>query len=124
MGLIQQATDDWQRFSSDEDLFGTSIDFEAPTSETATVVGFATKHNIGIDTEGNLVNTKNAHISIAEKLLIDAGYPVRDANGEVSLKGHRIDYVDSTGISKKYKIKESFPDETIGMIVCILEDFE
>ena len=124
MGLIQQATDDWQRFSSDTDLFGTSIDFEAPTSETATVVGIATKHNIGIDTEGNLINTKNAHISIAEKLLTDAGYPVRDTNGEVSLKGHRVDYVDSTGISKKHVIQQSFPDETVGMIVCILEDFE
>lgn len=124
MGLIDQAKEDFQRFSSDLDLFGISIDFEAPTSETATVGGIATKHNIGVDTEGNLVNTKNAHISVAEKLLTDAGYPVRDANGEVSLKGHRVDYVDSTGISKEYVIQQTFPDETVGMIVCILEDFE
>ena len=124
MGLIQQATDDWLRFSSDEDLFGTSIDFEAPTSEIATVVGIASKHNIGIDTDGNLINTKNAHISVSEKLLTDKGYPVRNPAGEVDIRGHRVDYVDSTGLSKKYKIQQSFPDETIGMIVCILEDFE
>lgn len=124
MGLIQQATDDWLRFSSDEDLFGISIDFEAPSLETATVVGLATKHNIGVDTEGNLINTKNAHISVSEKLLTDTGYPVRNTSGEVDLKGHRIDYIDSTGASKKYVIQQSFPDETVGMIVCILEDFE
>ncbi len=124
MGLIQQAKEDWQRFTSDPDLFGVSIDFEAPTSETATVVGFATKHNIGVDTEGNLINTKNAHISVAEKLLTDKGYPTRNSDGEVALKGHRIDYVDSTGGSKKYVIQQSFPDETVGIIVCILEDFE
>ena len=124
MGLIQQAADDWLRFSSDEDLFATSIDFEAPTSETATVGGIASKHNIGIDTDGNLINTKNAHISVSEKLLTDAGYPVRNVAGEVDIKGHRVDYVDSTGLSKKYTIQQNFPDETIGMIVCILEDFE
>lgn len=124
MGLIQQAKDDWQRFSSDPDLFGISIDFEAPTSATATVVGLATKHNIGVDTEGNLINTKNAHISVAEKLLTDAGYPTRNTAGEVDLKKHRVDYIDSTGGSKKYVIQQSFPDETVGMIVCILEDFE
>ena len=124
MGLIDQAKSDWQRFSSDPDLFGISIDFEAPSLETATIVGLATKHNIGVDTEGNLINTKNAHISVSEKLLTDAGYPVRNTSGEVDLKGHRIDYIDSTGASKKYVIQQSFPDETVGMIVCILEDFE
>ena len=124
MGLTQQAKDDWQRFTSDPDLFGISIDFEALTLEKATVVGLANKHNIGIDSEGNLMNSKNAHVSVAEKLLTDTGYPVRNADGEVDIKGHRVDYIDSTGVSKKYVIQESFPDETVGMIVCILGDFE
>jgi hypothetical protein len=68
------------------------------------------------------VNTKNAHIAISEKFLSDASYPYRNLSGEVSLKNHRIAVADSTGLVKNYVIREIFPDETIGLIVCILGD--
>lgn len=123
-GLIEQAKNDWQRFTSDPKAFGTSITLTAPTAEVAVVVGLATKHHISIDTDGNVVNTKNAHISISEQLLVDALYPVRTGGDEVTLIDHHVSYADSTGTVKEYVIKETFPDETVGMITCILNDFE
>lgn len=121
MGLIEQAKQDWQQITTDLDGFGVPIQLIAPDSTTLDIVGLATKHHIGIDTEGNLVNVKNAHISFSEQLLIDAAYPYR-TNGEVSLYGHKAVWTDSTGAPKTYIIREFHPDETIGVILCILGD--
>ena len=123
MSLRDRAKTDVQRFTSDPDGFGTTISFEAPTTETADIVGLATKHHISIDTEGNPINTKNAHVSVSEQLLVDAGYPVR-VFGEVSMEQHKVSWVDSTGVSKDYVVEQHFPDETVGLIVFILGDSE
>jgi len=122
-GLIEKAKNDWQRFTSDPSGAGVDITFEAPTAEIAEITGLATKHHIGLDTEGNPINTKNVHVSVSEQLLVDEGYPVR-VNDEVSILNHIVSYKDSTGITKVYTIRETFPDETIGVITCILDDFE
>ena len=125
-GLVERAKDDWQRFISDPDGFGVTINFEAPApgSETADVVGLATKHHIGIDTEGNPANVKNVHVSVSEQLLIDANYPTRNGNDEVDFKGHKVSFKDSRGIEKTYIVQQKFPDETVGIITLILGDFE
>ncbi len=124
MGLIDQAKSDWQTFSTNKNQFGVDINISTPSdSENVDIVGLHTKHHIGINYEGNTVNTKNAHISFSEKLLTDAGYPVRNGD-EVDLQGHKVTVKDSTESNKLYVIREAFPDETIGVIVCILGDFE
>lgn len=83
----------------------------------------ASKHHLGVDPEnGNPVNSKNAHVTLPEKILVDLGYVVRNASNEVSLIGHKIEYTDSAGILCKFRINETFPDETLGAIVCILGD--
>jgi hypothetical protein len=122
MSLYDLAKADIQQITSNPDEWSREITFTAPTGEIAIINGLHTKHHLGIDTEGARVNSKNAHISISEKLLTDASYPVRNAIGEVSLFNHRVAVADSTGIVKNYKITENYPDETIGLIVCILSD--
>ncbi len=83
----------------------------------------ASKHHNSIDSDGLPSNTKNVHITLVESDLTDESYPVRNANGEVSLLNHLVDYADSTGNIKNYSISETFPDETLGIIVCILNDY-
>jgi len=122
MGLMDTAKEDWQTFTTDLDGFGKTIQLIAPDLTTLNVVGIATKHHIGIDTEGNMVNVKNAHVSFSEKQLTDAGYPHRDANGEVNMDHHKVVWTDSTGNSVTYVVREYYPDETIGVILCILGD--
>ena len=124
--LIERAKKDWQRFTSDPDQFGTPINFLAPDpgNESADVVGLATEHHISIDSQGNPINAKNVHVSVAEELLTDAGYPVRNGSDEITLKGHKVSFKDARGILKAYQVTEMFPAQTVGMITLILEDFE
>jgi hypothetical protein len=124
MGLIELIQKDIQKITSNSKEFGVTLTLKAPTYEIAVIKGLHTKHHLGVDTEGNTVNSKNARASFSEKFLIDAGYPVRNKAGEVDFKNHLLSAADSTGVVKQYIIQQWFPDETIGLIVCILEDFE
>ena len=91
-------------------------------SVSVSLSALATKHHIIINPDtGQPVNAKNAHICLSETKLNELGYITR-VNGEVSLVGHFINVSDSTGIVKKYKISETWPNETLGLIVCILQD--
>ena len=104
--------------------FEVAITLTPPTPATPlTINGLASKHWITIETDGIDANTKQTHISISEKDLTDNSYPVRDSNGQVSLKGHLVNYIDSTGIEKTNVITEYYPDETLGIIVCVLSDY-
>ena len=125
MGLIQQANEDWQAITSDLGEWGTDITLtNADGSATIDIVGLASKHHIGIDTDGNIINVKNAHISFSEKLVIDGPFVIRNSNDEVNLEGYKATYKDSRGITKTYIIEQWMPDETIGVILCILGDFK
>lgn len=124
MGLIDQAKIDMKDIITDIDGFGVAMSFTAPTAQTAAITGLHTKHHLSFNSDGIAVNSKNAHCSFAEKSLTELNYPFRNAKGEVYLKGHRVNIKDSTGITKLYVIREFFPNETIGMITCILGDFE
>ncbi len=124
MGLIAQAKKDIEKITSNSNEWAVSMTFIAPDSKTATINGIHSKHHLGVDTDGNMVSSKKAHVSFSEKFLLDANYQVRNLTGEVSLINHRVSVKDSTGEIKNYIISSSFPDETIGLICCILEDYE
>lgn len=89
---------------------------------TQALTGYATKHFYNYDSDGLPINTKNVHICIDENVLTNAGYPVRNTKDEVSLLNHFIDVKDSTGLMKHYTVRENWPDETLGLIVCVLND--
>lgn len=124
--LTLQARKDWKRII-ESGGFEEEIIFKTPdsfiTASEAIIQGLATKHNLNVDTDGNAVSAKNVHITVSEDALILAGYPVR-VNEEVSLIDHKVDYVDSTGILKNYVVLQCFPDETVGVITCILGDYK
>lgn len=133
MGLIADIQNDIIAITSDANEFGVPITFIAPSGETETINGLHTRHFIAIEQrEGNFsqqygtlstrANTRNAHISFSELLLSETGYPVRIDN-EVNLKGHKCKARDNSGLLRTYVIMEWYPDETIGLIVCILNDY-
>lgn len=122
MSLIEAAKNDIKAITTQLTEFAVNmklIDLEGVEYE---VKGVYSKHHIKIDTEGNIVNGKNASFSISEYVLIDLDYPYRNNKGEVYLKNHRLVVKDSTGLEKMHVIDQWFPDETIGLIVCILKD--
>lgn len=121
MGLLEQAREDVKDYSGSTDDFAVSITLTAPNGETKTLKGIHSKHHMSVDTDGALMNSKNAHIAFSEDLAGD--YPLRNNAGEVSMKGHKITVKDSTGDDKVYVVREWYPDETVGLIVCILGNY-
>jgi hypothetical protein len=124
MSLTQNMIDDLAAITSNPDDFGVSFTFTNPAGETAIVFGYVTTHHLGIDTDGNAVNSKKCAISVAEKQFVAVGYEIRNTDGEVNLKDHKVDLIDSSGRNKKYIMGQWFPDEKVGLITCTLEDFE
>jgi hypothetical protein len=123
MGLIADAEKMWRERSSDLSEFGVALSFVAPEGETASIVGLHTKHHLSFNTEGIAVNSRNAHVSVSEKLLTDLDYPTRNSNGEVTMKNHRVTCKDSTGEEKTYVVREWWQNETIGVIVMVLGEW-
>ncbi len=93
---------------------------KTPPVVEITVKGMATRHSIGYDSDGNLVKTSNVHVSISERVFQEISYPYLNAEGDPDLRGHLINYIDSSGSLKYYKVETTLPDETIGLIVLIL----
>ena len=123
MGLIEQVQQDIRAITTDTEGWGVAIRMIAPDTTTLDTTGLHTKHHLTFDSDSNMVNYKKAHISISEDEFIDASYPYRDANNEVSMEGHRCIVKDSTRQDVEYVIREWYPDETIGLIVMILGDY-
>lgn len=123
MSLIAQAQNDIKQITSNLDEFAVSLKLTNLINEEINIKGLHTKIHLGVDTDGNMVNAKKAHISFSEDNVLALGFSIRNIKGEVDLRKWKVDVKDSTGIVKKYLIQQWFPDETIGLIVCILEDY-
>lgn len=119
MGLLDTIKSDIELITSTLNEFGVSIVLTSPLGVVTTLTGIHTKHHLGIDTDGNMVNSKKASIAFSESFL-----SCRNSSEEVSLTNYRVSVKDSTGIIKEYIVQQWFPDETIGLIVCILEDYD
>ena len=116
MVTIDQVRRDLQQHT--QSSMSVMLTFESPTGQTKSLLGYGTAHHLSYDPQtGRAINSKQAHCSFAESLLTD--YPVR-LNGEVRMKNHKVSFADSSGAVRNYKINETFPDETLGLIVCIL----
>jgi hypothetical protein len=123
-GLLNKARKDSKKYITkggfQDDIVLKTIDGLKVINTT----GFVSKHWINYDTDGLPANSKNAHICLDESDLVLQEYPVRNNQNEVSLMNHKVDAKDSSGVLKHYIIKEWFPNETLGLIVCILSDYD
>jgi hypothetical protein len=117
---LAQAVTDWRRFT--QAGFAVDLVFTAPNSQVASVRGLASRHNLSVNPEDGLpVNSPNTHVTVVESVILEnnASYPTRNAENEISLKGHLVLYEGKT-----YKISENWISETVNTIVCIIDDFE
>lgn len=123
MNILDRAKRDIKNITSNTGDFAVEITFIAPDSTTVTITGLHTKIYLNVDEMGNPISSKKAHISVSEKSLTDLDYPVRNTKGEVNLVKHRVNVKDSTGIEKNYITQIILPNETVGLITIILEDY-
>lgn len=125
MGIIARANRDIQRITSNPDGFGIPMKLLAPTGEIANIIGIHPKVHLGVNSEGNVISTKQARATFSEKVLMNANpaYPLRNTDGNVNLDGHILTMADSTGVMHDYVAQTWIPDETIGIIVVMLGDY-
>ena len=123
MNLLERARQDWQKHTSAEAGFGVEITFYDRPSAEVVIKGIGMAHHMSEDSEGHEINTRNSHISFSEKLANDAGIVTRNNAGEVDLEGAKISFLDSASILRRYSIKQVFPDETVGVIYCVLNSY-
>lgn len=123
MGLIDQIKKDSESVTMNLNGWGVSQDWKSPTNQQVTIVGLHIKHHMSYDSDGNLINSKNASVTFSEKAMLDVGYNIR-VGGEVNLDKHKVSVKDSTGNVYNYMVKTWLPDETIGLITCILSAYE
>lgn len=125
MSLKDRAKQDIERITSNVNEWAQAMTFHAPTGETVEITGLHTRHHLGVDPQlQKWANVPNAHVSVSEQALIDADYPYNNANGNVDMKDHRVTVIDSAGLAREYKVDQWFPNKTIGLITCLLGDFE
>lgn len=117
--MLERARADMVNIINNSD-FGVDCAFTPPVGDTVSVKALFTSHNNSVSTDGIPMNAKNIHISVSESDLLALEYTVRNSSGEVDLKNHIVQFADSTGTTKNFVIKETIPDETLGLIVCIL----
>jgi hypothetical protein len=122
MGIRERAIADAKKITSNK-TSGAGVDLRIVsriTGQEVNLIGLHTRHHLSVSSEGNFTNDLNAHCTFAESLL--SGYPVRNNKNLVSIVGDFVYATDSEGIERKYKIALVHPDETMGLIRCILED--
>jgi hypothetical protein len=106
---------------------GYQVNIELTTPDNTQVInitGWAVKHHISFDSDGNQVNTKTVRATIDEDVLKNLNYPFRNAKNEIRLISHKLSFADSSGEVKNYIVRENFPDENLGLISLLLGDYK
>lgn len=127
MNLAERAILDTKKITSNANEFGVIVSFTSlpDQGQTATCNAINNQHWLSVQ-NGLIVNAKNASIAFSEGALLDANpnYPIRDAGKKVSMNGHLCDLKNSTGEIQNYIVLQSWPDETVGLIILILGDYQ
>ena len=114
--LLDKARRDAKKYSQGE--FSTDITF---VEEDVVVQGLASKHHMSYDPQTGIpVSSLNAHISVNETVLNDAGIDTRNASKQFTLKNRKISWIDASSESCIYLIDNVYPDELLGLLVCTL----
>lgn len=123
MSLVEQSRLDVQCIVENLEEWGQNMTFTSPDGTMiAAIQGIHTKHHMSVDDYGVPFNDRKASVAVSDASFPDT-YPLYNADGDVRLKGHKVTVTDSKQ-QYTYIIKEWFPDRAIGLIVCILGDFE
>lgn len=123
MNLYERIKRDIHKITTDQNGAGQTMKIITPLLVEHDIVGIWSKHHLAIDTDGNQVNSQNAHVSFTETSLIEVGLDVRSSK-DITLTGYMVKCVDLSGLEFSYRISSFFPSDTHGLICCILKKIE
>lgn len=91
---------------------------------SVTCQAIAICHHLTVNEYGQAVNNgKIARVTVSEYALNALSYPVRNSSGKINLINHRVTWTDLNGNQVTFVIREQYPDETTGAIVCMLGEY-
>jgi len=125
MGLIDLLRKNVQTITTNSAIgFSQDVTFTTPDeTDTVTVKALFTSHHSAFDQDGLPVSLKVASVAVSESVLNEAGYVTRNGSGVVFLEGHRVLTKDSTGEDILYLVTDRKPDNELGLIVLMLNEF-
>lgn len=121
MSILDFAKRDYQGIVKDSDSWSVPIKFTSINSISVDVIGHGMSHNTSYGTDGQVVNGKNVHVTVVTADFIDGGYPLINSEGRISLTRHTVAFM-TEGVLNQYYVSQYYPDETLGLITCILSE--
>lgn len=103
--------------------FGLDLILTPDGGEDIVVVGHSSVHSMSFDSDGNPFISDNAHCTFVEKDVTDQGVSTRNANGDVNIKGWKVEF-DVSGTVRKFVISEHMPDSGLGIILAKLTYYD
>lgn len=122
MGLRSQAHTDLIGIVESSEDFGWPIVVVAPGGQELSLTGLHTDHGLTFDLETGLpISGRRAAVALVLQRFTDAGLPEPRAVIDAAGRPWVVRATDIHGTSHLYKIVETMPDRTIGMVTCVLE---
>lgn len=123
MSLRETAIADLRAITENCADFGWPIKVTNPAGEFVEIHGLSTDIGLTIDPEtGVAVVGRKASVAIARGTLEDIGMPIGVASS--SQKPWLVSFMDDQCVEHNYKVSETMPDRTLGVVVCILEAYK
>ena len=124
MGILDSAKSDMEGILGSEDDFSIPMVLIKPDKSEINIIGLHTRHHLAVDTDGQTVESLTSHAVFMETQVTSQDESIRNAGGDVDLDKWTLKAPDSTGTEHTYVFQKRFPDETFGLITCILEDYQ
>jgi hypothetical protein len=125
MRLRDLAEADLGRILEDAETgFGYPITLTDPLGKVLRLVGFSNDIAQVIDPDtGQIVSGRSASVALRVSTIIAAGLDLPRGIANSSSKPWVVEFDDLLGTPHKFKVFQSNPDRTIGMITLILESY-
>lgn len=126
MGLREMAMQDLSLILEDKQYgFGWDITVTSPTNQVGNFIGYSDDISQVIDpSTGAIVSGRSASVALAISSLFLAGFSLPVGVVSKTTKPWIVTFKDINGSSHTFKVAQSNPDRTIGMITCILEEYK
>lgn len=126
MGLRDEAEEDLSEILEDDIIgAGWPIKVTSPEKISADLTGYSGDISQLIDPEtGQAVSGRIAHVTLRISSLSEKGLALPEGIADASKKPWVVEFNDINGSPFKFKVQESNPDRTLGIVNCILEFYE
>lgn len=125
MGLRELAEQDLGAILEDDATgFGWPVTLTDPAGTVLSLVGFSDDISLAIDPDtGQLVSGRLASVALRTSTLYAAGLSLPRGVQDTTGRPWVVTFDDINGQPYTFMVRTSSPDRTLGLVVCILENY-